>query len=561
MTRVSGYEQFTAAGGTFPVAPDEAGRARFARGPRSLPEAWRATERFGPRLALSFRDERWTYAQAHAAVQRLASHLVIRFGVRQGDRVAIAMRNYPEWILSFWAVQVLGAVVVPLNAWLTAPELTRVLGLARPRLVIVDGERLERLQDRGWCGSAILTVRAGTTEFTDIGELLGSEPDRPLTITAEPAAGDIATVMFTSGTTGAPKPVAHTHLNHVSTLLSMRLRAAAGVAQRGGTPDVRGCADGAWATVLLAFPLFHVAGLTLLTSNMYAGGHVAVMYKWDAEHALGIIERERVTELSGPPMVIQQLVNAAAGKRRDLSSLRSLGIGGSAASPAEVTRIWETFRGSVTPGTGYGLTETTSAVTALAGEDLLMRPGSVGQALPTVELRTVDAAGRPLPPGEPGEIEVRGPQVAVSGAAALEPALQPQGDWFATGDIGRIDEDGYLYLVGRIKDVIIRAGENVIAAEVEAVIAEHPAVAEVAVVARRHQDLGEEVVAAVRLHERGAADAAALTAHAAASLAAFKIPAEIVIVGLPLPRSAAGKLDKPAVQRLLGVSRSPQEAS
>jgi acyl-CoA synthetase (AMP-forming)/AMP-acid ligase II len=522
----------------FPVTRHEDGLLRFDRSPGTLVDAWSASLDAHTAPALTYEGRTWSYDEFHAEVARTRAWLARHAGVGPGDRVGMALRNYPEWIIGFWAITTLGASAVPLNAWSTSAELDYLLSVADPKVLVADDERLERIDATSWRGPRI-AVRSDRIADLRWGVPADLAPRDAADVTDD----QVATVMFTSGTTGKPKPVAHTHLNHVSTLLSMRLRAAQAAGRLGLETDERGLVAGRTSVVLLVFPLFHVAGLTLLTSGMYAGSHFVTMYKWNADEALELIEKYGVTEISGPPMVVQQLVAAAAGSDRDLSTLRSIGIGGSSASASEIEAIDRTFGGKVNPGTGYGMTETTSAVTSWAGADLRSDSSRVGPAVGVAEIRIVDEEQRTVPDGDAGEVQIRGPQVAVSGDGALSPRVSPVTDWFATGDVGRLGEDGALELVGRIKDVIIRGGENVYAVEVEGILESHGAVAEAAVVGRAHPRLGEEVVAVVRLRD---ADRAApdLVAFAAERLASFKVPVAVTYVTAPLPRSAAGKLIK-----------------
>ncbi|WP_269476438.1 class I adenylate-forming enzyme family protein [Phytohabitans suffuscus] len=345
-------------------------------------------------------------------------------------------------------------------------------------------------------------------------------------------------MLFTSGTTGRPKGAPGTHLNHAASLLNKLIRAVSPPDRPGGeplppTPSVK----------LLTFPFFHIAGINNLYSNAYSGHRTVLMYKWDAREALRLVEVERVGEMSGPPFVVQTFLAAAATSERDLSSLRSLGMGGAPAPKALIQEIHEIFGGRVSPRTGYGLTETTSGVFAISGADFVARPDSVGRPLPTVEVRIEDGTGRPVPAGAEGEVALRGPQV-VAGYCRTPSQDNFVDGWFRTGDLGRLDPDGYLYLVGRLKDVVIRGGENINCAEVEACLATHPDVVEAVVFGLPHPTLGEELAAIVRLLPASTTDAATLRAYAAERLAAFKVPAKLAISPTPIPRTPSGKIIK-----------------
>jgi acyl-CoA synthetase (AMP-forming)/AMP-acid ligase II len=296
---------------------------------------------------------------------------------------------------------------------------------------------------------------------------------------------------------------------------------------------------------LLATPLFHVAALTLMTANMYGGRRVVLLYKWDADEALRVVAREGVTDMSGPPTIVREFVDAAKSGTHDTSSLRSLVSGAALTPPDLVADIHDTFGDRVSPGTGYGSTETMSTVLTINGSDFVARPTSVGRALPIVEIRICDADGRVTEPGTVGELQVRGPQISPGYYHQPEETLAAFRDgWYRTGDLARLDQDGFVHLSGRLKDVVIRGGENVQCAEVESALARHPAVLESAVFGIPHALLGEEVAAVVRTHAEATVSADELTMFLRASIAAFKVPTSLRFTTEPLPRTATGKIVK-----------------
>jgi long-chain acyl-CoA synthetase len=531
--------ELTAPGGSFPLVTRTVNGVDlqvFDRDPRTLRDAFLATRAHGDRTAVVFRDERYSFARQWDIVVAFAHRLRSDFQVRHGDRVAIAMRNYPEWIFSFWAIQLIGATAVPLNAWLTPPELAALLADSEPTLVIADQDRIDRVRVAQSVASLtkvpIIGVRtsggsAGVTAYADL--VQATEGAEPPDCAVSP--DDTATILYTSGTTGRPKGAIGTHLNHAASLLNKLIRAELGGAARGSTK-------------LVTYPFFHIAGINTMYSASYSGHLMVLMYKWDIEEALNLIERERVTEMSGAPFVIRTFIEAAVTSGRDLSSLNSIGLGGSAAPAQLISDVYRYFDGQVSPRTGYGLTETTSGVVAIGGKDYVQRPDSVGTLLPTVEVRVVDG-GIPVPDGELGEIIFKGPQVVAgywNSPAAT--AANFRDGWFHTGDIGRIGPDGYVYVVGRMKDIVIRGGENISCGEVEACLGNHSDVVEVAAFGVPHPALGEELGVVVCLTPASAAGADELRAFVAQRLAAFKIPAHVYLSRHPLPRTATGKVIK-----------------
>lgn len=555
-------ELLTAPGGAFPLADRTVGGRTFKvfdRDPRTLRDAFLAVRRHGDDLAIGYQDEHYSYADTWARTARLAHVLRDRFGIAKGDRVGIAMRNYPEFVFAFGAAQLLGAVAVPFNAWLTGQELADQVSEAKPKVLFADRERVELAHDFGITATELIGVRTeGTAGVTDCASLL-TDLSPGLDAPGEDVTpDDIATVLFTSGTTGRPKAAVHTHLNHSASLLNKLIRAVAvTVPEDGGplivSPPPKSCK-------LVTFPFFHIAGLNTLYNTLYAGQTLILMYKWNAEEAVRLVESERVTEISGPPFIAQTFLAAARETDRDLSSLRSLGMGG-AAAPAHVVEEARAVLGdAVIPRTGYGMTETTSGVVAISAADFARRPTSVGRALPTAEIAIMDSEGRILGPNAEGEIVVRGPQV-IQGYEGIESDGTFAHGWFHTGDLGRIDDEGFVYLVGRIKDIVIRGGENINCSEVERALGSHPEVHEAAALGAPHPTLGEELVAIVRVPEGSTVTAGDLRRHVAGQLAAFKVPARIALVHQALPRTASGKIVKRELVGQLNLGRLLDPAS
>ena len=530
----------------------------FDRAPASMRDVWLSAAARGDAPYVIYADERYSYADFDLRVRALARALRDDHGVRPGDRVALALRNYPEWIAGYWATLSLGATVVGLNAWSTGPELEFGLSDSGARVLICDDERLERVAPRleRLRRGAYLDVIAVRSELPlppggrAYADAIGDPARAPEGPDVEIRPDDAACVFYTSGTTGRPKGAVLTHRGCVTNILHIAFWAEL-VRRAGGTVPPAGSAP----RFLLGVPLFHVTGcncaLHPVTSN---GGRIVLMYKWDPARALELIEGERITNFTGVPAMMRELLQSPDFERRDVSSLVVLG-GGGAPQPPELVREIERRLPAGLARTGYGLTETTGVVSLNSAEFYSARPDSVGPALPTLQVRVVDERGREVPGGEVGELWVRGPNVIRRYLNHPEDADPAAADgWFRTGDLVRSDADGFLTIVDRAKDVLLRGAENVYCAEVEAAIYEHPDVGECAVFGVPDPRLGEEPAAAVVPRDGRSLDAGALREHVAGRLAAFKVPARIWLLSEPLPRNANGKyLKRELRERLLGA--------
>jgi long-chain acyl-CoA synthetase len=514
----------------------------YRRGPHTLREMLLDTAGFGDRPFSVYRGERLDYAEHRRLVFGLAAAFAEEYGLAKGDRVAVAMRNYPEWSPVFWATQVAGLVAVPLNAWWTGPELVWAVGDAGARLVVADAERAGLLAGR--VDAPVVRVRgtgaAPVREWADLVAGLDPAADAP---DVEVGPGDDSTILYTSGTTGRPKGAVHSHRNHVTNALNVLLTGRA-TALAAGTPPAA-----AQPGTLVSYPLFHIAGLNALYGAVLTGAKVATQYRWDVEEARALVRDERLTNAAGVPTTMRELAEAAIAHPADLASLKRIGMGG-APVPAElVERIATGLGGRTTAANGYGSTETTSAVCANAGPDYVAHPDSVGRPAPGADLRVVDPATLDdVPAGEVGELWFRGPNI-VRGywrdpAATAEAFVD---GWYRTGDLGRV-RDGWVQVVDRLKDVVIRGGENVYCGQVENALHEVGWVVEAAVYGVPHPTLGEEVAAAVRTgpgappgpDER----AAVLRRRVADRVAAFAAPGRFAWFDGPLPRTATGKVLK-----------------
>ncbi|HEX2848987.1 MAG TPA: class I adenylate-forming enzyme family protein [Acidimicrobiales bacterium] len=531
--------------------------------PPSLRSILERTGQYADRGYIVYEDERMTYGDHLAQVATLAHHLVDDFGVVKGDRVAIAMRNFPEWPVAFWAAAAVGAVVVPLNAWWTGPELEYGLSDSGAKVLVADGERLDRLKDHfaDLPGLTTIAVRGdGPLQWTDVvapgtGAAAGTSlPD----VAIDPE--DDATIFYTSGTTGRPKGALGTQRNICTNLISLIFAGARSRLRSEGDPlappPPPAPADpGAPACNLLSVPFFHATGChSVLVANTFGGNKLVLMYKWNPERALELIERERVTSFGGVPTMVWQVLQSPDFEKRDTSSIQGIGYGGAPAPPELVKKIEEMFPGRL-PSNGYGLTETSSLSTSNSGVDYLRRPESVGVPVAVVDVKVVDEAGGELPAGETGELWIKGPNVVKGYWNKPDATAQTFTDgWLHTGDVARVDDEGFVYLVDRAKDMIIRGGENVYSSEIEAALFEHPAVMDAAVVGVPHPVLGEEVGAVIQLKPGATATAEELQAHVRARLAGFKVPSHVYFSDDDLPRNPAGKVLKRELRQSLGLA-------
>lgn len=543
----------TAPGSTFETTEIEVDGQRvtaFRNAPASLRELVLSTASRGDTTFLVYEDERWSFAHFAEQVSALAATLVERYGVVKGDRVAIAMRNYPEWVVSFAAITSIGAISVSFNAWWTADEVTFALGDCTPRVLIADEERVERA--RASCARldiAVLAVRCpatvgGVDHWSDTLRVGAPMPDVAV------AAGDDATILYTSGTTGHPKGAVSTNRAVVQALFGFGCRSAV---DRLRNPDARPSA-GAPAFILVV-PLFHVTGcVAVMLSCLTAGVKLVMMRKWDPERALELIEREQVSNFVGVPTQSWDLLASPRFAEHDTSSLRGVGGGGAPAPPELVKRVSSGFP-SASPGIGYGMTETNAYGPQNGGADYLAHPTSTGRSTPILQVEVRDPEGVAVPAGARGEIWFRGPNLIRCYWNRPEATAEVLvAGWLRSGDIGRVDDDGFVYVEDRAKDMVLRAGENVYCAEVEAVLYEHPAVHEAAVFGVPHERLGEEVAAAVMLRPGATVTVGDLLAHVSEHLAAFKVPTRVALWPGPLPRNASGKILKRDLRESLAVT-------
>jgi long-chain acyl-CoA synthetase len=530
--------------------------------PPTLRSVLEIARSYGDRIFLVNEDERVSFEAFYRAVSTFSEALRAR-GVGKGDRVAIVMRNLPEWPVAFYAAAALGAIVTPLNAWWTGPELEYGLLDSGAKIVVVDSERLERLADNLQKCPAVecVFVSRRTEETADprvvtLESVLGepdqwsSLPDHPLP-TAEVGPDDDATIFYTSGTTGKPKGAVATNRNITSNIMASACAAARAFLRRGEAPpalDPMGPQRG----VLLSVPFFHATGcFAILNPSLLSGSKIAMMRRWDVVKAFEVIEREKLTSCGGVPTIAWQLIEHPLRKNYDLSSLESVAYGGAPSAPELVRQIKEVFPKSQ-PGNGWGMTETSATATTHGAEDYEHRPDSCGPAVPVTDLKIMSLEGdRELAIGEVGELWCRGPQVVRGYWRQPEATAKTFVDgWVKTGDLARLDDEGFCYIIDRAKDMLIRGGENIYCIEVENVLFDHPAIMDAALVGIPHKTLGEEAAAVVTLKPGASVTEEALRAYVATRLAAFKVPVKILFWPETLPRNANGKVLKGELRAL-----------
>jgi long-chain acyl-CoA synthetase len=531
--------------------------------PPSLRAVLEASRAHGERIFLVYEDERVSFEAFHRAVAALAAELA-RQGVAKDDRVAVVMRNIPEWVVAFYAAAALGAVVTPLNAWWTGPELEYGLTDSGSKIALMDAERYERLTEHlpncpdlarvYVCRAREEIAHPLVTKLEDVigaPEVYGELADGPLP-PAEIGPDDDATIFYTSGTTGKPKGALATQRGVNSNIFTAGAAGARAFLRRGEAPPAPD-PTGPQRSSLISVPFFHVTGcMAVLNPSLFGGAKLVMMHKWDVIRAFELIEREKIQSAGGVPTIAWQLIEHPARADYDLSSLESVAYGGAPSAPELVRRLRETFPKSQ-PGQGWGMTETCATVTSNAAEDYTNRPDSCGPAAAVCELEIRDPADgvTVLPPGQVGELWAKGPMVVKGYWNKPEATAQTFVDgWVRTGDLAKLDEEGFCFIIDRAKDMLIRGGENIYCVEVENALYDHPAVMDAAVVGIPHRTLGEEPGAVVTLKPGMHATEDELRAHVAERIAAFKVPVVIKFWHEVLPRNANGKIMKNELKKL-----------
>ena len=530
--------------------------------PPSLREVVEAGRLFKDRTFLVYEADRATFETFYRATIAFAEELQKR-GVQKGDRVALIMRNLPEWPVVFYGAAIIGAIVTPLNAWWTGPELEYGLVDSGTRIAIVDAERLERIAEHLVNCPDLERVYVSRYDdelphpiVTRLEDVLGKVndwgklPDRKMPDVAI-APDDDATILYTSGTTGRPKGALGTHRNMISNIFASGCAAARAFLRRGEKPPEADPLTAPQRSVLLSVPFFHATGcFAVLTPTLITGGKIVLMRKWDPEQAMQLIEREKLNSAGGVPTIAWQLIEHPARPKYDLSSLEQVSYGGAPSAPELVRKIVEAFPKSQ-PGNGWGMTETSATCTSHLGEDYELRPSSCGPPPPVCDLKIVGPNDETLAPGEVGELWARGPNIVKGYWNKPEATADTFVDgWVKTGDLARLDEEGFCFIIDRAKDMLIRGGENIYCIEVENVLYEHPAVMDAAIVAVPHKTLGEEPGAVVHLKPGMHTTEQELRSFVAGKLAAFKVPVKVVFWPETLPRNANGKILKSELKKV-----------
>lgn len=539
-------DQVCAPGGLFEITETEVRGVRtkvFAGTPPNLRFLYQMAAQREDEFVV-YEEERWTMPEILKLSGQLGTTLINKFSITKGDRVAIAMRNYPEWIAAFAAITSIGAVAVPLNAWWEPEELGFALNDSGAKVVFADTERIEKILNSNVNIASLQIIRVRSkSQDNDIAVPLESLLDLDSTMPeVEIDPDENATILYTSGTTGSPKGAVSSHRAILSALLGFSARAqVAELVEPQKDPSEITQRN----SFMLCVPLFHVTGLIPVMLGSFVGqSKLVMMHKWDPNRALELIEQEQVTHFIGVPTMSWDLLEAETFNLKDTSTLRSVGGGGAPMPPELVKRIDENFKRGK-PGLGYGMTETNAYGPQNTGKEFLDHPTSTGRPVPIMQLRVTDSSGKVLTAGEKGELWFNGPTIITEYWNRPEATKEAIVDgWLRSGDIGHMDEHGRVFVSDRVKDMVLRGGENIYCAEVEASIYELPEVYECSVYGVPDKRLGEKVACHIMIRPGSDLTDEQVRASLTGKIANFKIPELITIVSDPLPRNASGKILK-----------------
>jgi len=550
--------QLTGPGGMFEVVTEEVlGRPMQVYKSR-MPSLRSVAEVGGMRgddqTFLIYGDRTLGFTEFVHAANGVAHALRERFGLQQGDRVAVLSQNNPEWCLTFWATVQQGAILVGLNGWWTTDEIEYGLQDSGAKVLVADQKRFERIAGSLDLAPDLEHVFLIDCTPADVGMADDKRVHSYSELTGSPTAAfsdaaiaedDAAVIFYTSGTTGRPKGAISTHRSMIANLQNTMYGAIAGGMVGGAAlPDA-----GAGQNVsLFTSPLFHVSGChSTLVVGLLAGLKLVMPEgRFTTETALELIQEHKVTVWATVPTMVWRVCEHPDRHEYDTSSVKSVAFGGSPSAEELQRMIRETFPNVSTTTNAYGLTETSSVATAIGGQDAIDKPTSVGPPVPTVSVKIADDRGNEVGTGETGEVCITGP-ILMAGywkkPQATAEAIDT-GGWLHTGDLGHVDEDGFVYITDRKKDMIIRGGENIYSIEIEQRLVDHPDVADAAIYGVPHPELGEEVKATIQLEEGTTLTEAEVKQWVADGLAAFKVPAYVDLTFDKLPRNASGKLLK-----------------
>jgi len=523
----------------------------FKNAPKALRDVFNPS-RESDATYMVYEDEEWSYKKTHQEADALAYALVHTYGIKPGDRVGISMRNLPEWVVSFTAITGIGAVSVSMNSWWTEEELEFSLKDVGLSVLIVDSERIERAT--GPCernGTKMITVREGNVPIPAVAKRWEDVVVRGEAMPFVEITTDMdAIILFTSGTTGFPKGAVSTHQAVANSMMAFSARASANGKRVEGLAQEK--KDSPFPNVgILAVPLFHVTGMAVMLSNFAYQFKMVIMFKWDAERALQLIEKHHITTFTGVPTQSWDLVQHPNFSKYDTSSLNVVGGGGAPAPAKLVEQVDGAFK-SGRPNLSYGMTETNAYGPGNVGSEYTSHPNSTGRIpIPGMELEIRDEDANPVPRNTSGEIWMKGPMLIRGYWNRPDANKETIVDgWLRTGDLGRIDDEGFIFIEDRAKDMIIRGGDNVYGAEVETGIYEIPEVYEAAVFGIKHERLGEEVACVIMVKPGMTLTEEQVTTYLNGRMAKYKIPTRIAFTTEPLPRNPAGKFLKRSMEKL-----------